>query len=122
MGDERAGSVHIGQVVERTSLSHRTLRHYDDVGLVTPSGRSEGGYRLYTDQDVARLLLIRRMKPLGYTIDEMKDLLETVGSLADTEAARAALDGFVADARSRRAKLAEQLAMADEFIDLLLAR
>ena len=119
---DEARSMHIGEVVDRTGLSHRTMRHYDEVGLVTPTGRTEGGFRLYTDDDVERLLLIRRMKPLGYSIEEMKALLETVDPLSDAKAARAILDGFVEDAQARRTKLAEQLTMADEFIALLLAR
>ena len=38
--------LHIGAVAQRTELSVRTIRHYDEIGLVTPSGRSEGGFRL----------------------------------------------------------------------------
>lgn len=66
----------IGQVAARTELSIRTIRHYDEVGLVTPSARSSGGFRLYTEADVERLLVIRRMKPLDFTLIEMKDLLD----------------------------------------------
>ena len=55
----------IGEVAERTALSFRSLRHWDDVGLVQPSARTEGGFRLYTEKDVDRILIIRRMKPLG---------------------------------------------------------
>ena len=57
----------IGQVAATTELSIATVRHYDEVGLVTPSARSAGGFRLYTEADVERLLVIRRMKPLGFT-------------------------------------------------------
>ena len=66
----------IGQVAARTELSITTVRHYDEVGLVTPSARSTGGFRLYTEADVERLLVIRRMKPLGFTLAEMRDLLD----------------------------------------------
>src|SRR6478735_5649461 len=69
-------TMHIGAVASRTGLSLRTLRHYDEVGLVRPSGRTDGGFRLYTEQDVERLLVVRRMKPLGFTLEEMADLLE----------------------------------------------
>lgn len=68
-------TLQIGTVAEQTGLSVRTLRHYEDVGLVRPSARSAGGFRLYTADDVARLLLIRRMKPLGFTLEEMGRLL-----------------------------------------------
>ncbi len=62
MGRDR---MQIGEVAERTGLSLRTIRYYGEVGLVVPSARSKGGFRLYTESDVARLLLIKQMKPLG---------------------------------------------------------
>jgi DNA-binding transcriptional MerR regulator len=116
-------TMRIGEVTERTSLSFRTLRHYDDVGLVAPSARTDGGFRLYTEDDVERLLLIRRMKPLGYTLEEMRELLEVVDALSlsvsDDAALRARLDDIREGAVLRRQKLSEQLAMADEFVGLL---
>lgn len=112
---------HIGAVAERTGLSLRTLRHYDEVGLLRPSGRTDGGFRLYTEPDVQRLLLIRRMKPLGFSLEEMADLLDLTDTLADddTPETRARLAAYVTSAQERRADLARKLAMADEFIDLL---
>ena len=74
MSDTQGVHMQIGQVAAQTQLSIRTVRHYDDVGLVTPSARSAGGFRLYTAADVDRLLVIRRMKPLGFTLAEMQDL------------------------------------------------
>lgn len=117
-------TLHIGVVAERTGLSLRTLRHYDEVGLLRPSARSEGGFRLYTAADVDRLLLIRRMKPLGFTLEEMADLLDVVAALTrddDDPDARRRLADYVASAEERRAKLARTLDMADEFITLLRA-
>jgi DNA-binding transcriptional MerR regulator len=116
------GTMRIGEVAERTELSFRTLRHYDEIGLVTPSARTEGGFRLYTDDDVARILLIRRMKPLGFTLDEMRELLEVVDAIAQDAtdpAVRARLDGVRAEAAARREKLSRQVEMADEFLDQL---
>jgi MerR family copper efflux transcriptional regulator len=119
---------HIGAVAERTGLSLRTLRHWDEVGLVTPSGRSDGGFRLYTETDVERILLVRRMKPLGFSLDEMAELLDVADRLtagqvigADDVVLRDRLDQFVATARERRADLARKLDMADELIALLAA-
>ncbi|MFD0852519.1 MerR family transcriptional regulator [Actinomadura adrarensis] len=71
----------IGEVADRTGLSLRTIRHYEDVDLAPPSARSQGGFRLYTDDDVARLLVIKRMKPLGFTLEEMRDLLTILDRL-----------------------------------------
>ena len=115
--------MHIGAVAERTRLSLRTLRHYDEIGLVSPSTRSEGGFRLYSETDLARLLLVRRMKPLGFSLDEMADLLDVIDGLsagsAPTEELHARLDAYVTSAHERRSKLARTLEMADEFIELL---
>lgn len=120
-GDDEGDLVHIGAVAERTGLSLRTLRHYDDVGLVQPSGRTQGGFRLYSGSDVNRLLLIRRMKPLGFTLEEMATLLKAVESPTDGLEASAA-EELLAAARSTREQLLTRLTMADEFIDLLATR
>jgi len=118
----------IGVVAERTELSIRTLRHYEEVGLVIPSARTSGGFRLYTEHDVVRLRTIRRMKPLGFTLEEMRQLLSSLETLADPEAdpaaQRAAAD-FVAGCHTRAeescAALEKQLAYAEEFKDQLAA-
>ncbi len=117
----------IGKFAERTGLSIHTIRHYDDVHLLRPSGRSEGGFRLYTEDDLERFLVIRRMKPLGFSLDEMREVLDVVDALADAKGAerdslRTRLDEFIAAARERRVKVLRQVAMADEFIGLLEER
>jgi len=115
--------MHIGELADRTGLSLRTIRHYDEVGLLKASGRTEGGFRIYSRDDLSRLILIRRMKPLGFSLEEMTDLLRIIDVL-DGEgprdaAVRSELEAFIAQAVERRAKLEEQLAMADEFLELL---
>lgn len=109
----------IGEVADQTSLSFRTLRHYDEIGLVAPSGRTDGGFRLYTEQDIARLMIVRRMKPLGYTLDEMRTLLDVVDALRatpDDARLREQLGEHLEEAVARREKLATQVLMADEFL------
>ncbi len=121
MSDVR--TMHIGELAERTGLSLRTLRHYDEVGLVSASGRTEGGFRLYTQDDYERLMLIRRMKPLGFTLEEMAALLDALDAGdEDPERRATTLERFTAEARERREALAKQLAMADEFLKLLAER
>lgn len=78
----QTGRMQIGDVAERTGLSLRTIRHYEEVGLLPEAQRSAGGFRLYTDDAVARLLLIKRMKPLDFSLDEMRDLIEVRDRLA----------------------------------------
>ena len=76
------GLLQIGDVAERTGLSLRTIRHYEEVGLLPETQRSAGGFRLYTEDAVARLLLIKRMKPLDFSLEEMRDLIELRDRLA----------------------------------------
>ncbi len=114
--------MHIGELADKTGLSLRTIRHYDEVGLLKPTGRTEGGFRLYTPVDLRRLMLIRRMKPLGFSLDEMVELLRIIDADSSKAPLRAELNAFVADAEERRAKLQQQLVMADEFLELLRAQ
>ena len=129
MADTQGVHMQIGQVATRTDLSIRTVRHYDDVGLVTPSVRSAGGFRLYTEDDVDRLLVIRRMKPLGFTLAQMKSLLAALDTLDDTSSSAAQRKAAVRCLREYHAKtdesaerLRRQLAYADELAGLLAAR
>ncbi|RFS87323.1 MerR family transcriptional regulator [Actinomadura spongiicola] len=122
------GHMQIGEVADRTGLSLRTIRHYEEVGLALPTARSQGGFRLYTDDDVARLLVIKRMKPLDFTLEEMRDLLSVLDGLrsADTgEAARADLVKRLAVYRSlveeRCAKIRARLSDAEQFSSELAA-
>lgn len=118
--------MHIGEVAERTELSLRSLRHWDEVGLLRPSARTEGGFRLYTEQDVEKILLIRRMKPLGFSLDEMAAAMRDIEVVIDegpgAAGARERLAAVLADAGVRRQKLARQLTMADEFLQVLGSR
>ncbi|WP_415951691.1 MerR family transcriptional regulator [Streptomyces sp. KLOTTS4A1] len=121
----------IGEVAERTGLSLRTIRHYEDVGLVTPSARSKGGFRLYTEADVERLMVVRRMKPLDFSLDEMRDLLEITDRIGDPEhppqgedrdRLRERLDAYRKIADARCEKLRAQLTAAEDFAATLRRR
>jgi DNA-binding transcriptional MerR regulator len=116
------GHLQIGEVAERTGLSLRTVRYYEEQGLVTPETRTEGGFRLYTDEHVERLLLIRSMKPLGFTVQEMRELLDARDAAgdpglatADRDGARARLEEFAVSAKERCESLRRQLASAEDF-------
>lgn len=119
---EHEHMMHIGELAEKTGLSLRTIRHYDEVGLLKPSGRSEGGFRLYTQGDLERLVLIRRMKPLAFSLEEMTELLRVIESLKSGgrgAGVREQLQDFIDQAEERRLKLHEQARIADEFVALL---
>lgn len=110
-------TMQIGEVAERTQLSLRTLRHYDEVGLVPPSARSEGGFRLYTEADVQRLHHVRRITPLGFSLEETAEILK----LLDGQDSVTSREEILERARKSREKMARKLCQADEFIATLEA-
>src|SRR5258706_3184128 len=74
-----------GQFAKLASVSLRTLRFYDKVGLLSPSGYTESGYRLYTDEDLGMLQQILALKYLGLSLDEIRQCLNRkTGRLKDT--------------------------------------
>ncbi len=77
MADEPA-RFQIGEVAERTGVTQRTLRFYEERGLVEPPERMEGGFRLYTEDDIARVEYIKRLQDLlGFTLAEIKEMVES---------------------------------------------
>ncbi len=66
----------VGELATRAGVSVRTLRHYDQIGLLSPARRSESGYRLYSTSDVARLQQIRSLRALGFSLEEIRALLD----------------------------------------------
>lgn len=64
------------QFAKRASVSARTLRYYDRMGLLEPSGHTEAGYRLYREEDLLRLQQILALKFLGFSLEEIKACLE----------------------------------------------
>ena len=117
----------IGEVAERTRLSLRTIRFYEEEGLVLPSARSAGGFRLYSGTDVDRLRLLRQAKPLGFSLDELRDLLGVLDGLdrpeaspAEREALLDRLAMFRAAAEARVQALRDELDQAGSFAALLV--
>lgn len=126
-GGERVddGLIQIGEVAERTGLSLRTIRYYEEVGLVVPTQRSHGGFRLYADSAVERFQLIKHMKPLDFTLEEMRELLGVLDQLA-VEPDGVVLAGllerlamFRGVVGSRVELLRGQLQIAESFAELL---
>ena len=66
----------IEQVATRTGLTKRTLRYYEEVGLLPPTGRTEGNYRRYSESDVQRLERIKELRDLlGFSLSDIRELL-----------------------------------------------
>jgi len=77
----------IGEVAERTRVTQRTLRFYEEKGLLNPPGRMDGGFRLYSDEDVKRVEHVRQLQDLlGVTLAEIKDMVEAQDVLRDLRA------------------------------------
>ncbi len=70
----------VGQVAQTFGVTVRTLHHYDEVGLLSPSERSHAGYRLYTAEDLERLATIVTYRRLDLPLDEVAALLRGDGS------------------------------------------
>jgi DNA-binding transcriptional MerR regulator len=66
----------IGELAKQTGLSIRTLRYYDEIGLLVPSHRTEAEYRLYSEGDIARLQQILSLRQLGFALKEIRECLE----------------------------------------------
>jgi DNA-binding transcriptional MerR regulator len=113
----------IGDVASLVGLSLRTVRHYEDSGLVLPAARTPGGFRLYDEQAIDRLRLIMKMKPLGFSLEEMRILIETRSRLeasglpaAEERELRDRLAMFSVAATEKVVQLAEQLGIAESFV------
>lgn len=75
-GASTEGLARIDQVAQRTGLTKRTLRYYEEIGLLDPPTRTEGGYRLYTAADVQRLERIKRLRDLlGFSLAEIREMV-----------------------------------------------
>lgn len=68
-------SMRIGQVASRVGIGIETIRYYEREGLLALPQRRPSGYRQYDESAIARLLFIRRTKELGFSLDEIKQLL-----------------------------------------------
>lgn len=100
----------IGTVAERVGLSLRTIRHYEEVGLVIPSDRSDGGFRLYSDNDIDRLIAAKVLKPLGFSLEETAEILDVRVALNDGTA--------TPEQRARAGELAERAEATCEQLQL----
>ncbi|MFN2522597.1 MAG: MerR family transcriptional regulator [Mycobacteriales bacterium] len=124
-GGATRGLLQIGDVAERTGLSLRTVRHYEEVGLLPPADRSPGGFRLYDDAALDRLFVIKAMKPLEFSLEQMRELLDVLDELRTRPARLRSRELEEAVARygllvsERIAKLRERLTGAEQLQDAL---
>ena len=109
----------VGELANRSGLTVRTLHHYDSIGLLQPSGRSDAGYRLYNRDDVARLHQVQALRRFGMTLADIGHFLASPGaSLPDLIARQIdALDHQISESarlRERLSQLRGQLLAGEE--------
>ena len=111
--------MNIGAAAEAAGLPVKTVRYYADIGLVTPSGRSDSGYRQYTGSELNKLVFARRTRAFGFSIDETRELLDLYQdrnrSSADVKAIAQAKLAEIEE------KMAELQALHDELAHLVEA-
>jgi MerR family transcriptional regulator, repressor of the yfmOP operon len=75
--DRGSGYLQIGEAASRTGLTQRTLRYYEELKLLKPASRMEGGFRLYSAEDVERIEYIKNLRDvLGFSLAEIRDMVE----------------------------------------------
>lgn len=74
MDEKKEAFTSIGEIAQKLDMSQRTIRYYEEIGLLNSIKRVEGGRRIYTDADLRRLKLIKRLKIMGMTLSEMQEL------------------------------------------------
>jgi Cu(I)-responsive transcriptional regulator len=67
--------MNISQAAARSGVPAKTIRYYESIGLIRQAGRTDSGYRVYTDRDVETLRFIQRSRSLGFSVGEVEDLL-----------------------------------------------
>ena len=108
-------SMTIGEAAQRSGVPAKTIRYYESIGLISPADRTENHYRTYSEADVATLRLVGRARRLGFSIEDLKNLVALyrdrsrasadVKALAQLHIAR--IDRKVAELQTMRTALAD---------------
>ena len=112
-----APSLRIGEVARRTGLPVKTIRYYCDEGLLQPRARSESGYRLFDEENLAELTIIRSLRAMDVSIPELARILEV--RRAGVCNCSVLKDSITAKMESINLRIAELAAMKDELARLL---
>ena len=109
----------IGEVAEQLGLTPRTLRYYEEIGLLEPPSRMEGGFRLYSAADIVRLENIVQLKRLlGFSLAEIKQVVEAMESLKLLRQE----SKLASDLETKRDTLQKALVILEQQVDVLDGR
>ncbi|WP_447920009.1 Cu(I)-responsive transcriptional regulator [Achromobacter aegrifaciens] len=67
--------MNIGEASKSSGISAKMIRYYESIGLISPAGRTDSGYRIYSDHDLHTLHFVRRARDLGFSVEQMNELL-----------------------------------------------
>ena len=109
--------MNIGTVAERSGVPPKTIRYYESIGLITPADRARNGYRTYSAVDMGTLNFIKRARSLGFSVEEVRELLDLWRNRRRTSAAVKALAARHLQALDR--KIEELHAMRKTIADLI---
>lgn len=113
----QSGGYSISDVCERLGLSARTVRYYEELGLLPGVRRRAGGRRVYGDDELQRLRFIQRLKALGLSLAEVRELSALYALAGSTRAMLARLDELLAGhLRELDARIAELGGLRDEIV------
>ena len=112
-----APSLRIGEVARRTGLPVKTIRYYCDEGLLQPKDRSAGGYRLFDEENLAELAIIRALRAMDVSIPELARILDVRRSgVCNCSVLK---DSVAAKMTSIDQRISELMTMKDELARLL---
>ena len=103
----------IGGIAERLGVSTRTIKYYEELGLVSPENRSPGGFRLYDASDIERLRRILRLKGMGFSLAAIREFL-AVRDAAQEATRERVLAETTEHLRSREREVAQRIAKTRE--------
>jgi DNA-binding transcriptional MerR regulator len=107
----------IGEVADRTGVTQRTLRFYEEKGLLTPADRMDGGFRLYSDQDIDHIELIKRLQSLlNLSLAEIKEMVDAEALFAQMRATFRP-DRDMSARKARVVQIRDSLMVQSEIID-----
>jgi len=108
----------ISELADKAQVSAKTVRYYEQIGLLAPAQRANNGYRQYQQQNVETLVFIRRCRELNIAISDIKLLIDVQ---QDPKASCASIDKIIADQLARIQQSQRELAMLEQSLAALAA-